>query len=58
MLIGLSLKWGGPPGPRGTPPSRSLLQAASKATGASADPEGTPQGVRPTPGRGLVGYAA
>src|ERR1017187_8206886 len=48
--------WGGPPGPRGTPPSRNryndinILQGASTPTGASAaDP-----GVRPTNNTGVV----
>ncbi len=42
--------WGGPPGPRGTPSSRcrgndiSILQGASRPTGASA----ADRGVRPT----------
>src|ERR1035441_8254768 len=42
--------WGGPPGPRGTPPSRcrnydiSIMQGARRPTGASA----ADQGVRPT----------
>jgi hypothetical protein len=42
--------WGGPPGPRGTPPSRcpnseiDILQGAGRPTGASA----ADQGVRPT----------
>jgi hypothetical protein len=42
--------WGGPPGPRGTPPSRcrhngvSILQGESRPTGASA----AVQGDRPT----------
>jgi hypothetical protein len=44
------LWWGGPPGPRGTPSSRSrnndrsILQGACRPTGASA----ADQGVRPT----------
>src|ERR1039457_5594136 len=48
--------WGGPPGPHGTPSSRnryndiSILQGASRPTGASAaDP-----GVRPTINTGVV----
>jgi hypothetical protein len=36
--------WGGPPGPRGTPPSRDILQGAGRPTRASA----ADQGVRPT----------
>src|ERR1035441_3093080 len=46
----LPLSWGGPPGPRGTPPSRirnkgiSTLQGARTPTGASA----ADRGVRPT----------
>src|ERR1017187_8444237 len=46
----LMVLWGGPPGPRGTPSSRSrnngvsIVQGASRPTGASA----ADQGVRPT----------
>src|SRR5271157_941541 len=51
--------WGRPPGLRGTPPSRSSLEESrpfcnrDRPTRASADPEGTPQGVRPTINAGV-----
>jgi glycosyltransferase involved in cell wall biosynthesis/SAM-dependent methyltransferase len=54
----LDPKWGRPPGLRGTPSSRfsddpaRISQGAGGPTGASAGPEGTPQGVRPTESAG------
>src|ERR1035441_5547331 len=51
-ILGL-IWWGGPPGPRGTPRSRSTLEESSlrssqKAGLGPAGPNGTPEGIRPT----------